>query len=98
LAKTKLERAVETQASELNDAQRELVLSQYRDYKRNRERISRIDETLKMIDLQPVVGPDGAKVHLASRMQLADERSRLMEVNNGIAAKLFEQLGGKERR
>lgn len=92
--KSKLEQAVERQASALNDAQKELVLSQFAVYKRNKSRIDQIDETLRMMDLQPVQGPDGTKVHLAQRMTLATERSQLADTNNNIASKLFSQLGG----
>jgi len=94
--RSKLEQAIKDHAESLNDAQRELVMSQFSDLKRNKERIAKIEETLKMMDAQPVVGPDGTKVHLAQRMSLASERSQLIETNNSIASALFSQLKDKE--
>ena len=90
--KSKLDLAVEKHAGRLNDAQRELVLSQLSDHKRNRARIAQIEETLRLMDVQPVSGPDGTKVHLAQRMSLTSERAQLIDTNNGIASRLFEQL------
>lgn len=90
--KSKLETAVEKHAGRLNDARRELVLSQFSVYKRNRARILQIEETLGLMDAQPVSGPDGARVHLAQRTALASERNGLVEANNAIASSLFSQL------
>lgn len=94
--KSKLEQAVEQQASNLNDAQRELVMSQFSAYKSNRSRIIQIEETLRLMDVQPVAGPDGTRIHLAQRMALSNERNQLVETNSTIASKLFSQLGDKE--
>ena len=91
--KSKLERAVEDGAGRLNDAQREIVLSQLRDYKRNRARIDVIDSTLSSMDKLPVAGVDGARVSLAQRTALVAERGKLAEANNAISSRLFEQLG-----
>ena len=94
--KTKLEQAVEARAAGMNDAQRELVLSQLRDFRRNRARISKIDDTLAAMDRQPVAGPDGARVHLAQRTALVAERGKLAEDNTAIRARLYEQMGDGE--
>lgn len=92
--KSKLEQAVERQASCLNDAQREIVLAQFSTYKRNKSRISQIEDAIAIADMQPSLMPEKAQVHLAHRASLVSERSQLVEANNEIAAKLFAQLGG----
>lgn len=92
--KSKLEQAVEKQASSLNDAQREIVLAQFSTYKRNKVRISQIEDTLSLVNMQPALMPEKAQVLLAQRASLVSERSQLVEANNEIAASLFTQLGG----
>jgi hypothetical protein len=91
--KSKLEQAVERQASSLNDAQRELTLSQFSDFKRNKSRIAQIEDVMRMMDANPAQDGD-----VARRMQLASERAQLIEANNSLASNLFAQLGDKEGR
>lgn len=91
--KSKLEQAVEKQASCLNNAQRHLVMSQFSDYKDNKARISEIDDRLGMMDVQILANPEQEKLKLAQRSNLISERSQLKEANASIAAKLFAQLG-----
>lgn len=92
--KSKLERAVERQAATLNDAQKELILSQFAIYKRSKARIADVENKIAVIDMQKSLVPEKAKMQLAQRASLVSERSLLVEGNNEIAAKLFEQLGG----
>lgn len=94
--KTRLERAVEAQADSLNEAQRAIVLSQFRDYKRNRARIAAIEVALSAGHPNPPAGSDEMKAQLAQRMTLSNERAALISANNQIAATLFEQLADKE--
>ncbi len=91
--KSKLEQAVEKQASCLNDAQRHLVMSQFSDYKENKARISEIDDRIEMMDVQVLANPELEKLKLAQRSTLVSERNQLKEANAAIAAKLFPQLG-----
>ena len=80
--KSKLEQAVEKKASSLNDAQKELVLSQFSVYKRNKARIAEIEDVLRISSCTPST----------DRSNLATERNQLTIANNEIAAKLFQQL------
>lgn len=82
--KTKLERAVEERASELPDAQREIVLAQFAVYKANRLRIAEIDDALKLSGRDPG----------DARSRLCTERSQLTMTNTEIMSKLFDQLDG----
>ena len=94
--KSKLEQAVERQASCLNDAQKGLLLSQFDTYKRNKAKISEIDDQLGMMDVQALANPDTERLRLARRATLVSEKSQLQEVNSTISAKLFDQLGVRE--
>ena len=82
--KTKLEKAIEKGASELNDAQREIVLSQFSEYKKNKARILEIETTLRTSGRDPSV----------QRSMLATERTQLISTNSEIADRLFKQLKG----
>ena len=86
--KSKLEKAVEDRVSSLNEAQRELVLSQLSDFKRNKGRIAEIEDALVTSGRHPS----------AERSMLATERAQLVTANNEIAAKLFNQLKDEEDR
>lgn len=99
-SKSKLELAVEEQVKSLNAAQREIVLSQFKAYKRNKARIAEIASKISAIDVQTLANPGTNPVEIAKRTSLVSEMSKLEEVNNNIAAKLFSQLKdvpGKER-
>ena len=93
--KSKLEQAVEAQASNLNDAQREIVMSQFKLYKQNRARISEIGDELRA---SRRAAPVESKAQVARNMALVNEMSQLVNANNGIAANLFDQLSDKESR
>lgn len=90
--KSKLERAVEERAKSLNDAQRELLLSQFKTYKENKARIGLLENRIGVLDVQNLANPEKEKLRLAERAALVSERSQLTEVNDGIAANLFNHL------
>ncbi len=95
--KSKLERAVEKQAATLNEAQKELILAQFSIYKRGKAKIAEVENKIAVIDMQKSLVPEKAKMQLAQRASLVSERSLLVEANNEIAAKLFEQLGNNSK-
>lgn len=88
--KSKLEKAISERSESLNPAQRELVMSQFADWKRNKARIAQIEDIL------------GTRRRAASgafvehRPELVNERAQLIDVNGRIAARLFEQLSEDE--
>ena len=86
--KTKLEQAVETQAKNLDPAQKELVMSQFSTYKWNRMRIREIEDMLNVATLAKK--PIDPKL----RKQLMTERHQLTTDNVSISSKLFMQLKG----
>lgn len=91
--KSKLEVAVEKQAKNLDDAQRELVLSQFSTYKWNKNRMQQIEGQLRLMDMRPPSDdPKIAKIELQRRKALTSERGQLTTANNSIASKLFMQL------
>ena len=90
--RSKLEQAVEKKATDLNEAQQELVRSQFTEYKKNKARISQIEDLLGTAHIANTSDPEQAKVHIANRMALASERSQLVTTNNEIASTLFDQL------
>lgn len=86
--KTKLEQAVEENASKLNKAQRELVIAQFSDYKKNKARIAQIEDTLRLRQSSAT----STSAMNAQRAELVNERAQLIDVNGRIAKRLFEQL------
>ena len=98
MTKSKLEQAVERQAACLSDAQRELVMSQFSTYKRNRARMSQIEERMKALDAGRASGAEDARLRQSERASLSYEHGQLAATNNGIAAKLFVQLDGTGNR
>ena len=90
--KTKLEQAIEKQAAQLDDAQRELVMSQFSTYKWNKNRMTTIENMLKVIDMRPATDPKEFKMQMARRKALTVERNQLTTANNSISSKLFMQL------
>ena len=91
--KTKLEQAVEEQASSLNDARREIVLSQFSTYKRNKARMLEIDSSLKMLAAKTTSTGDEAREKHAERSSLSYEYTQLATANSRIASELFDLLG-----
>lgn len=90
--KTKLEKAVEENASKLNGAQRELVMAQFADYKRNKTRIAQIEDTLRLRQSSAT----SSSARAAQRAELVNERAQLIDVNGRIAKRLFEQLSDRD--
>lgn len=86
--KTKLEKAVEENAADLNDAQRELVLAQFADWKRNRTRIAQVEDTLRLSRSKDSPGSQ-------KTAELVNERAQLIDINGRIAKRLFEQLSDR---
>ncbi len=80
--KSKLEKAVEKGAASLNEAQREIVISQFSEFKKNKARILEIETTLRTSGREPSV----------QRSMLSTERAQLISSNNEIADRLFKQL------
>lgn len=83
--KTKLEKAIEDGVSSLNDAQRQLVLAQFSDWKRNKARIVEIEDMLKL----------KKPGHDEQRCDLVNERAQLIDVNGRILARLSDQLSDR---
>lgn len=94
--KSNLEKAVEEKAKSLNDAQREIVLSQFSVYKQNRTRIRQIHDRLMAIDAQPPATFEETRFRQSQRAALAYESNQLATANNEIADKLFAQLSDEE--
>lgn len=91
--KTKLEQAVDSRAEGLNDAQKELVLSQFSIYKQNKQRISRIDAQIALLDPSAAHSVNEVQVRQTQRSALAYERNQLATANSRIATELFGLLG-----
>jgi len=87
--KSKLEQAVEQRAADLNDAQRELVMSQFSVYKKNAARISQINDQLDAVNARTVTTRDEVREKQAFRASLTYEQTQLTTANSKIAAELF---------
>ena len=87
--KSKLEQAVEQQAADLNDAQRELVKSQLSAYKINAARLSQIKSQLDAVNAKSVATRDEVREKQAYRASLTYEQAQLSAANAKIAAELF---------
>jgi len=91
--KSKLEQAIERQARDLPEAQRELVLSQFSTYKWNKRRMDELQDQLKLMDRQPPpADPAAYKTFVQHRKAITSERTQLSNANNSISSKLFMQL------
>ena len=90
--KSKLRQAIEKQADELSDAQKELVLSQFSTYEWNKARMRQIEDIFRMMDLHPASDLKELKAETARRKALSSERTQLSNANNSISSKLFMQL------
>lgn len=91
-SKTKLELAVERHASALNDAQRELVMTQLSTYRRNLARLSQLESELAALDAKQAVDREGVRVKQAQRAVIASEHSQLAQANSRIAVDINELL------
>ena len=92
MAKSKLEQAIERQSDGLNDAQRELVRSQFSVYKRNGTRMAAIKDQQTAADAMPAATLDEVRAKQAARSTLSYEYNQLATANSRIAADLFELL------
>ena len=88
LAKSKLEKAIEEAITGLNDAQKQLVLAQFSDWKRNKARIAQIEDMLRLRQSSAT----STSARAAQRAELMAERTQLMDLNGRILARLTEQL------
>lgn len=92
LAKSKLEKAIEEAISGLNDAQRQLVLTQFSDWKRNKARIAEIEDLLRLRQSSAT----SSSARAAQRAELMAERTQLMDLNGRILVRLSEQLPDRD--
>ena len=90
--KSKLEQAVEQRAASLDDAQREIVLSQLSVYKHNRQRISDIKDRLVAIDAAGASTLEEGRFKQTQRASLAYEKNQLETANSQIASDLFGMM------
>ena len=90
--KSKLERAVEAHASTLNDARRELVLSQLSVYKANNARMAGLKSDMERADSRPAATLDEVRAKQATRSALAYEYNQLATTNSKLASDLFKFL------
>ena len=90
--KSKLERAVERRAESLNDAQRELVLSQLSVYRRNMARLARVESELDAANSRQARSLDEVRAKQSLRATLSHEVNQLATANSRIAAELNEFL------
>ena len=88
--KSRLEQAVEKKASELNDAQRELVMSQLSVYKKNAARLTKVEDEMCAVDSMVPTTRDELRKKQSQRSTLAYERNQLTTANSRIASDLFE--------
>ena len=93
MSKSKLDKAVADRADELDPAQRELVMSQFSEYKRNKTRIYDINEKLKVVDSTQTVTLEEVRLKQAERSALTYELNQLSVANSRISSDLFQQLG-----
>ena len=89
MAKSKLEQAVERRAGDLNDAQRELVMSQLSTYKRNSTRLSQIESELDSLNAMTATTREEVRVKQAQRASLSYEHNQIATANSKIATDLF---------
>ena len=88
--KSKLEQAVERQSESLNDAQRELVRSQFAIYKKNKERLAWIESRLDAVNSRPAASLEEVRRKQAERSTLAYEHNQLSTANSRIASELID--------
>lgn len=91
MSKSKLEKAIENGISELNDAQKQLVLAQFADWKRNKARIAEIEDALSLNRSSAA----STSARNAQRAELVNERAQLIDVNGRILARLSDQLSDR---
>lgn len=92
VAKSKLERAVEERASDLNDAQKELVMSQLSAYRKNLARLSKVESEIAAVNAVQAATREDVRLKQARRASLTYEHGQLTTANSRIAADLNEFL------
>ena len=92
MAKSKLERAVEERASGLNDAQKELVMSQLSIYRKNLARLSKVESEIAAVNAVQAATREDVRLKQARRASLTYEHGQLTTANSRIAADLNEFL------
>lgn len=90
--KSKLEQAVESNAANLNAAQRELVMSQFSVYKQNAARIAQISMQLETLNTEQATTLQEVREKQSARASLAYEHGQLSTANSKIATELFGLL------
>lgn len=92
--KSKLEQAVEKKAESLNEAQRELIMSQLAIYRQNNSRLAEIKNQQATVEARQTVKLDEVRAKQAQRAALSYEYNQLATANSRIAADLFDFLEG----
>ena len=92
--KSKLEQAVEKKAESLNEARRELIMSQLAIYKQNNSRLAEIKNQQATVEARQTVKLDEVRAKQAQRAALSYEYNQLATANSRIAADLFDFLEG----
>lgn len=92
MTKTNLELAVKKQADCMNDAQREIILSQFSIYKQNKDRLAEIKSQLVILGKKPPATLDEVRFIQSQRAALVYEQNQLATANSKIASDLFMQL------
>ena len=92
MAKSKLELAIERHVDVLNDAQRELVLSQFSIYKQNKARLADIKSEMDRADSRQATTLDEVRAKQTTRSTLSYEYNQLATANSRIASDLFKFL------
>ena len=87
--KSKLEQAVEEKAAGLNDARKEIVMSQLSAYRKNLARLSDVEAELKAVGAMRTATLDEVRRKQAMRSALAYEHNQLSTSNSKIASDLF---------
>ena len=94
--KSKLEKAVAKHAESLNDAQKELVMAQLSDYRRNRIRMSDISDIICSLNSRTATTREDLRFKQAERSALTYEYNQLAMANSRISSDLFALLEDKE--
>jgi predicted nuclease with TOPRIM domain len=93
MTRSKLEQAVTGRASQLNDAQREIIASQFFEYKNNKERLLDVREQLRAVNGRQTPTLDELRRKQGDRSALVYEQAQLSMANSRIASDLFRLLG-----
>ena len=92
--KSKLVKAVEERASALNDAQREIVMSQLGVYKRNEARLAKAEAELNLVNARGTATLQELRAKQAQRATLVHEIKELSTANSLISAEILKFMEG----